>query len=75
MEKLNERWDVQAFEEMAQELVSLSFAICEEELAVAKTPPSPPQKALAAAALSVKESVNTFLAITRVPDPPVSEKE
>lgn len=60
--------DVQAFEEKAREFISLTFAVCEKELAMNTAQPTPPQKALAAAALSVRESVNTFLAVSNIPE-------
>ncbi len=56
------------FEEKAQELVSMTFALCEKRLAEDTQAPLPPQEALAAAALSVQASVNTFLAVTTIPD-------
>ena len=60
--------DMQAFEEKAREVVSLAFAVCEDELSTGKSAPTPPQKALAAAALSVRESVKTFLAVSAIPN-------
>ncbi|GFH63347.1 MAG: hypothetical protein ZNDK_1118 [Candidatus Desulfovibrio kirbyi] len=60
--------DVHIFEEKAREFISLTLAICEQELSAVKTQPTPPQKALAAAALSVQESVKTFLAVTNIPE-------
>ncbi len=56
------------FEEKAQELVSMTLALCEKRIAEETHPPLPPQKALAAAALSVQASVNTFLAVTATTD-------
>ena len=58
--------DVQAFEEKAREFISLTIAVCEKELAATRAQPTPPQKALAAAALSVQESVKTFLAVNNI---------
>lgn len=59
--------DVQAFEQKAREFVSLTLAVCEQELAPGSAAPTPPQTALAAAALSVRESVKTFLAVSAIP--------
>jgi len=60
--------ELEAFEEKANELVSMTFALCEQRLTGGHVVISPPQKALAAAALSVQESVKTFLAVTNIPD-------
>lgn len=60
--------NVQAFEEKAREFVSLTLAVCEQELAAEGAAPTPPKKALAAAALSVQESVKTFLAVSAIPN-------
>ena len=58
--------EIVEFEEKAQELVSMTFALCEQRIIAAKVP-QPPEKALAAAALSVQTSLNTFLAVTHLP--------
>lgn len=55
-------------EEKAEELVSITFALCEQQFDQGPRVTTPPQKALAAAALSVQESVRTFLAVTNIPD-------
>lgn len=60
--------EFEVFEEKANELVSMTFALCEKRMAERQLMVSPPQKALAAAALSVQESVKTFLAVTNIPD-------
>ncbi|MES9995775.1 hypothetical protein [Desulfovibrio aminophilus] len=60
--------EVEVFEEKANELVSMTFALCEKRLSKEPNAVSLPQKALAAAALSVQESVKTFLAVTNIPD-------
>jgi len=54
----------------AEELVSLTFELCEERLASARIPLTRPQKALSAAAMSVQQSVETFLAVSQIPDHP-----
>lgn len=61
----NEQMEV--FEEKAQELVSLTFALCEQQIAQGPKIAAPPQKALAAAALCVRESVQTFIAVSYIP--------
>lgn len=57
-------------ENRAQEFICLCFAYCEEELRPSRRPHSHPvpQKniALAAAALSVQESIKTLLAVARI---------
>lgn len=67
--------DMQAFEEKAREVVSLAFAVSEDELSTGKKAPTPPQEVLAAAALSVRESVKTFLAVSAIPGGSGTEKE
>jgi len=67
MRQQNHKVELVAFEEKAQELVSMTFALCERRIASVGKSSLPPQEALAAAALSVKASVNTFLAVTNIP--------
>jgi hypothetical protein len=55
-------------ENKAEELVALTFELCEERLASARAPLSHPQKALSAAAMTVQQSVETFLAVSQIPD-------
>ena len=54
----------------AQEFISLSFAYCEEELRLSTRPHSSPissrSTALAAATLSVHESIKTLLAVAQI---------
>lgn len=59
---------VEVFEEKANELVSMTFGLCEKRLAQKPNALSLPQKTLAAAALSVQESIKAFLAVTNIPD-------
>jgi hypothetical protein len=61
-------------ENKAEELVSLTFELCEERLASARIPLTHPQKALSAAAMTVQQSVETFLAVTQISDQPGSGK-
>lgn len=48
--------------------MALTFELCEERLASARAPLSHPQKALSAAAMTVQQSVETFLAVSQIPD-------
>ena len=59
-------------ENRAEELVALTFEVCEERLASSRVPLTHPQKALSAAAMSVQQSVETFLAVSQIPDRPPS---
>jgi hypothetical protein len=68
MNQQNPKAEQVVFEEKAQELVSLTFALCERRVANEGKASLQPQKALEAAALSVQASVNTFLAVTNIPD-------
>jgi hypothetical protein len=65
--------DLKKMEDKAGELVSLAFELCEKRLAFARMAPTPPQAALSAAAMSVHHSVETFLAVSRVPDRLIGE--
>ncbi|SBW00911.1 hypothetical protein KL86DPRO_11864 [uncultured delta proteobacterium] len=57
---------MKAYEEKAKELVSLTLNVCEEQL-MQPVEPTPLQgDALASAAMSVRESVNTFIAVSRL---------
>jgi len=55
-------------ENRAEELVALTFELCEERLASARVPLTPPQKALSAAAMTVQQSIETFLSVSQIPD-------
>jgi hypothetical protein len=57
-------------EDKAEELVALTLEVCEKRLASARAPLTPPQVALSAAAMSVHHSVETFVAVSRIPDQP-----
>jgi len=70
--------DMRKMEDKADELVALAFELCEKRLASTRMAPTPPQAALSAAALSaaamsVHHSVETFLAVSRVPDQPAGK--
>ena len=56
------------YEEKAQELLDLTLDICERRVSKAPSRATAPREALTAAALSVQESVNTFLAVNRLKD-------
>ena len=57
---------MKAYEEKAKELVSLTLNVCEERLTQPVEPTTPQGDALASAAMSVRESVNTFFAVSRL---------
>jgi len=59
------RFDVQEFEAKAQKLVSQALSMCELKVANGTAPPSPREAALCAAALSLKETLNTFVALLK----------
>jgi len=59
------RLDVQEFEAKAQKLVSQALSMCELKVANGTEPPSPREKALCAGALSLKEAINTFVALLK----------
>jgi hypothetical protein len=59
---------MKGIEHRAEECVSLAFGVCEERLASGRTPLTAPQKALAAAAMGVQQSIKTFLAVSKIPD-------
>ena len=57
---------MKAYEEKAKELVSLTLNVCEERLLQPVEPTALQGDALTCAAMSVKESVNTFIAVSRL---------
>jgi hypothetical protein len=61
---------VKKMENTAEELVALTFELCEERLASARVPLTHPQRALSAAAMTVQQSVETFLAVSQIPADP-----
>ena len=65
--------DLKAMESKAEELVAIAIEVCEKRLASSFTPLTPPQVALSAAAMNVHQSVETFLAVTKIPDSPAGE--
>jgi len=62
--------DLKKMEDKAGELVALTFEVCEKRLSSARKSLTPPQTALSAAAMNVHHSVETFLAVSRIPDQP-----
>jgi hypothetical protein len=64
---------METMEYKAEELVALTFELCEERLASSRVPLTPPQKALSAAAMNVQQSVETFLAVSQIPDQPAKK--
>jgi len=56
------------YEEKAQELVDMTLDVCEMRVAKAPSRATSPREALTAAAMSVQESVRTFLAVNRLKD-------
>lgn len=58
--------DVRKVEGKAEELVSLTLEMCEKRLAVDQAL-SPEGEALSSAAMCVRQSVKTFLAVTGIP--------
>jgi hypothetical protein len=60
--------DVKNMEHRAEEFVTLTFEMCEERLAFGRAPLTIPQKALAAAAMGVEQSIKTFLAVSKISD-------
>lgn len=57
---------MKAYEEKAKELVSLTLNVCEERLTQPVEPTALQGDALASAAMCVRESVNTFIAVSRL---------
>lgn len=57
---------MKAYEEKAKELVSLTLNVCEERLMQPVEPTALQGNALASAAMSVRESVNAFIAVSRL---------
>jgi hypothetical protein len=64
----NKNKDLQAMESKVEELVAVTIDICEKRLGSGLVPLTPPQAALSAAAMNVQQSVETFLAVTKIPD-------
>lgn len=57
---------MKTYEEKAKELVSLTLNVCEERLTQPVEPTALQGDALTSAAMSVRESVNTFIAVSRL---------
>jgi hypothetical protein len=58
---------LEEYEEKAQEMVWMTFALCEQQMAERAKFAIEPQKALTAAALCVRQSLHTFMAVTKLP--------
>ena len=57
---------MQRVEGKAEELVTLALEVCEKRLSTSPAL-SPEQEALSSAAMTVRQSVKTFLAVTGIP--------
>ena len=66
--------DLLKVEGKAEELVSLTLEVCEKRLTDSRNL-SPEHVALSSAAMSVRQSVKTFLAVTGIPGMEESEAE
>jgi len=58
---------LKAMEHRAEELMTLTIEVCEERLAFGKAQMNAPKKALAEAAMGVRQSIKTFLAVSKIP--------
>jgi len=74
MNRENSGNNMNRMEHRAEEFVSLAFEVCEERLSYGRAPLTAPQKALAAAAMGVQQSITTFLAVSKIPDEAASGK-
>lgn len=66
MNRQNTHEDLRKVEGKAEELVSLTLEVCEKRL-TDSCELSPEHVALSSAAMSVRQSVKTFLAVTSIP--------
>lgn len=55
-----------SYEKKAEELVALTLDVCEQKLAEPVRPTAVQGEALASAAMCVRDSVKTFLAVSRL---------
>lgn len=62
--KQNEK--MRTYEKKAEELVALTLDVCEQKLAEPAEPAASQGEALASAAMCVRDSVKTFLAVSRI---------
>ena len=60
--------DLKKMENKAEELVTLTLEVCEKRLASIHAPLTPQHTALSAAAMTVHNSVETFLAVSKISD-------
>ena len=74
MERQNKHEDLRRVEGKAEELVSLALEVCEKRLTDSRNL-SPEHVALSSAAMTVRQSVKTFLAVTGIPGVTESEAE
>ena len=58
-------FEMREFEEHAQTLVSQALSLCELKIANGAESPDPRGTALCATALSLKEAINTFVALLK----------
>jgi len=58
-------WTCRSLKRKRKELVSQALSMCELKVAKGAAPPSPREAALCAAALSLKETLNTFVALLK----------
>ena len=74
MDQQDKHEDLRKVEGKAEELVSLTLEVCEKRLTDSRNL-SPEHVALSSAAMSVRQSVKTFLAVTCIPGMAGSESE
>ena len=74
MDQQDKHEDLLKVEGKAEELVSLTLEVCEKRLTDSRNL-SPEHVALSSAAMSVRQSVKTFLAVTGIPGMAESEAE
>jgi hypothetical protein len=70
MERKKEN-NLKEYEARAEELVSMTLGVCEQQIAVRENQ----GEALSSAAMCVRDSVKTFLAVTRLPHAEKTEGE
>lgn len=57
---------IKDYEAKAEELVAMTLGVCERRLAEPEKTPPPHGEALASAAMCVRDSVKTFIAVSRI---------
>ena len=73
MERQNKHEDLRRVEAKAEELVSLALEVCEKRLTDSRN--LSPEHVALSSAMSVRQSVKTFLAVTGIPGVTESEAE